>query len=146
MDNHADRIHALRRLSVETGSLACLGCGYEHNCSVHGCAIMREAAERLTSLLSENERLRAEFEEERAKTKKLVDSTADLLLARDRLQVQVAESQRRERAAVEDLECLLALACAAEVEGVCNYCSDNGENCTSTTEWRGPQEEEEETK
>ena len=34
---------ALRRLKVETGSLACLGCGYEHNCGIHGCAILREA-------------------------------------------------------------------------------------------------------
>ena len=35
----------LRGLSVETGSLACLGCGCEHNCSTRGCAIMREAAD-----------------------------------------------------------------------------------------------------
>lgn len=40
-------IAALRRLKVETGSLACLGCGYEHNCGVHGCAILREAVDRL---------------------------------------------------------------------------------------------------
>ena len=40
-------LRALRRLSVETGSLACLGCGYEHNCSIHGCAVIREAAEAL---------------------------------------------------------------------------------------------------
>ena len=33
----------LRRLKVETGSIACLGCGYEHNCGIHGCAILREA-------------------------------------------------------------------------------------------------------
>lgn len=38
---------ALRRLKVETGSLACLGCGHEHNCDIHGCAIIREAAEKL---------------------------------------------------------------------------------------------------
>ena len=38
-------VKALRRLKVQTGSLACLGCGYEHNCSIHGCAIIREAAE-----------------------------------------------------------------------------------------------------
>lgn len=36
---------ALSGLKVQTGSLACLGCGYEHNCGVHGCAIMREAAD-----------------------------------------------------------------------------------------------------
>ena len=34
----------LARLRVETGSLACLGCGHEHNCGIHGCAILREAA------------------------------------------------------------------------------------------------------
>lgn len=36
-------IKALNRGIVETGSLMCLGCGYEHSCGVHGCAIMREA-------------------------------------------------------------------------------------------------------
>lgn len=43
-------IAALRRLKVQTGSIACLGCGYEHNCSVHGCRIMRVASERLEQL------------------------------------------------------------------------------------------------
>ena len=37
-------VASLRSLMVETGSLACLGCGHEHNCSLHGCAILREAA------------------------------------------------------------------------------------------------------
>ncbi len=43
-------IAALRRLRVQTGSIACLGCGYEHNCSIHGCRIMRDAADRLEKL------------------------------------------------------------------------------------------------
>ena len=43
-------IAAMRRLSVETGSLACLGCGREHNCGIHGCAILRLAADRLEAL------------------------------------------------------------------------------------------------
>ena len=34
-------IKALHRLKVETGSIACLGCGHEHNCGIHGCAIIR---------------------------------------------------------------------------------------------------------
>ena len=41
-------IEALGQLKVQTGSLACLGCGHEHNCGVHGCAIAREAAVRLS--------------------------------------------------------------------------------------------------
>lgn len=37
-----DLLAALRRLKVQTGSLACLGCGYEHDCGVHGCMILRK--------------------------------------------------------------------------------------------------------
>lgn len=29
-------LRALDALAVETGSLACLGCGREHNCGAHG--------------------------------------------------------------------------------------------------------------
>lgn len=56
-------IEALRRLSVQTGSIACLGCGYEHDCGIHGCAIICAARERLEELtasspwISVNERL-----------------------------------------------------------------------------------------
>ena len=39
----ADLIKALGRLKVETGSIVCLGCGHEHNCSTQGCALIREA-------------------------------------------------------------------------------------------------------
>ena len=41
---------ALRRLKVETGSLACMGCGREHDCGIHGCRIAREAAELIEKL------------------------------------------------------------------------------------------------
>ena len=53
-------LQALRRLKVETGSLACLGCGHEHNCDIHGCAIIREAAERIEGLLKNETQLRKE--------------------------------------------------------------------------------------
>ena len=43
-------ITALKRMMVETGSLICMGCGYEHNCGIHGCAIIREAAVRLEKM------------------------------------------------------------------------------------------------
>ena len=43
-------IAALKRLKVETGSLACLGCGYEHNCGIHGCAILRTAVDALEAM------------------------------------------------------------------------------------------------
>jgi hypothetical protein len=40
-------IKALHSMQVETGSLVCLGCSHENNCSTHGCAIMRAAADKL---------------------------------------------------------------------------------------------------
>ena len=43
-------ITALRRLAPETGSLCCLGCGYEHNCSTHGCAVIRAAVEKIEAM------------------------------------------------------------------------------------------------
>ena len=43
-------IEALRRLKVQTGSLACLGCGHVHNCGTGGCAIIREAADKLQAV------------------------------------------------------------------------------------------------
>ena len=43
----------LRRLKVQTGSLVCLGCGYEHNCGIHGCAILRKTIAWLERKLAE---------------------------------------------------------------------------------------------
>lgn len=51
-------LEALARLRVETGSLACLGCGQEHNCSTRGCAILRAAADLIERLTAENAALR----------------------------------------------------------------------------------------
>ena len=45
-----DLIAALRRMASETGGLPCLGCGHEHGCSIHGCAVLKEAADRLERL------------------------------------------------------------------------------------------------
>lgn len=43
-------IKSLQSLKVQTGSLACLGCGHEHNCGTGGCAIIREAADKLQAV------------------------------------------------------------------------------------------------
>lgn len=51
-------LQALKRLRVETRSLACFGCGREHNCGTHGCAILREAADLIERLTAENAELR----------------------------------------------------------------------------------------
>lgn len=43
-DSEGKILEDLRWLMVETGSLVCFGCGREHNCGVHGCQILRDAA------------------------------------------------------------------------------------------------------
>lgn len=48
-----DLFAALRRLKVQTGSLACVGCGHEHNCGVHRCAILRKTIAWLEQTLAE---------------------------------------------------------------------------------------------
>lgn len=60
--NDKELLQALRKLKVETGSLACMGCGRENNCGVHGCAILRAAADRMEGLLANEEQLRKERE------------------------------------------------------------------------------------
>jgi len=42
-----DLLKTLQRLKVETGSLACMGCGHENSCSTRGCAILRAAIEEI---------------------------------------------------------------------------------------------------
>ena len=41
---------ALRRLKVETGSLACMGCEARTRCGIHGCRIVRDAADLIEKL------------------------------------------------------------------------------------------------
>ena len=38
-----EELRQLHRLAIERRPEACLGCGLEHNCSVHGCAVIRKA-------------------------------------------------------------------------------------------------------
>lgn len=57
-----DLVNAIRRLKVETGSLACMGCGHKRNCGVSGCAIMREAADRIANQSTHIAALQQEIE------------------------------------------------------------------------------------
>lgn len=79
-------VNAIRRLKVETGSLACMGCGHEHNCGVSGCAIMREAADRIANqsthiaaLQQEIETLRGQNEQLRGAAALVAKESAELL-------------------------------------------------------------------
>lgn len=41
-------LRQLRRLAVERRPEACLGCGFEYSCSIHGCRVVKAAVEELT--------------------------------------------------------------------------------------------------
>lgn len=56
-----DIVKWLRAKKVETGSLLCLGCGHENNCGIHGCAVMRAAADAMENLQTENAALRRQI-------------------------------------------------------------------------------------
>lgn len=47
--NSTELIKRLKQLKIQTGSIACLGCGYEHDCSIRGCRIIREAISAIES-------------------------------------------------------------------------------------------------
>ena len=67
-------LEELKHMKVETGSFVCLGCGHEHNCSIHGCAILRDAAEcieELKRVLRESEEARADLGKRLAAAEKM---------------------------------------------------------------------------
>ena len=47
MDERRELARRMREMAVNTGALNCLGCGYEHSCGVHGCAVLKRAADLL---------------------------------------------------------------------------------------------------
>lgn len=76
--NDKELLAALGRLKVETGSLACMGCGYEQSCGVHGCAVLRAAEERLRELLRPSSSASAPEEAEKQTAQDMVTAAAVL--------------------------------------------------------------------
>ena len=81
---------ALRRLKVKTGSLACMNCGREHDCGVHGCRIAREAADLIEKMTDRCARYAEEIAvlQEREKwvpvTERLPENEKDVLILFER--------------------------------------------------------------
>ena len=74
-------LDALKQLKVQTGSLVCMGCGHEHNCGIHGCAIIREAMDYIVDL------------ETTYRTEMCEDSYDCMELGKVRKALQVAEAR-----------------------------------------------------
>lgn len=147
--DYAVTMRALRGLKVQTGSLVCLGCGYEHHCSTRGCAILRNAVEHMELMHSEliySRDARKDLTMQLKEVQKQVDQlTNAALMATDKANQAIAEKN----AIMEDLkgtcevcahvnsnpdcdcECL-----KCKLDCPCWYCRDG-----SRFEWRGMQKE-----
>lgn len=133
----------LRSKKVETGSLLCLGCGHEHNCGIHGCAVMRAAADAMENLQAENAALRRTIDN-------LTSAQAVVLKEFEAKLEELAEVKAERDAAVEDIRKILT----SEYGGICEFCA-NYENpnagclgesgfggwCCKNAAWLGPQKE-----
>lgn len=128
-----ESVRALRRLQVETGSLACLGCGHEHSCSTRGCAIIRKAADRMEAVQQENKVLRKEADKRLKQVVHLATENAALLADLKSCLIDNCQFCAHHEAE-PDCECD-CLTC--ESEGcACRTCRDG-----SRFEWTGPREE-----
>lgn len=76
----------LRSKKVETGSLLCFGCGHENNCGIHGCAVMRAAADAMENLQTENAALRRQIDN-------LTSAQAVMVKELDKKQEQLHETK-----------------------------------------------------
>lgn len=50
--NDKELLEAMRRIA-QPDEHRCFGCGYEHGCSLHGCAVIQKAIARLKELTKE---------------------------------------------------------------------------------------------
>lgn len=120
-----DLLEALARLRVETGSLACLGCGHEHNCSTHGCQILREAAAQLEHFTAENRALRNALATKPTKRSLYARATYLREMVKE-LNAQREKTEAERDAAIVDLK--ISSGCAS-----CKYhCSDTTFCCDCT--------------
>lgn len=138
-----DIVKWLRSKKVETGSLLCLGCGHEHNCGIHGCAVMRAAADAMENLQTENAALRRHIE---------TLTSAQVVMVKEFTEKmeELAQVKAERDAAVEDIRKILT----SEYGGICEFCA-NYENpnagclgesgfggwCCKNAAWLGPQKE-----
>ena len=125
----------LRTLAIERRPEACLGCGFEHGCSVHGCAVIHAAAERLAAYEEtrlEPEDMKKAFNEDA--TLKLTGQA--LGMSPDRLR-ELAQAEKEGRLVVLSAEKIFELTwdagpncdliCPVSINGVgqCDFC-ENG--------------------
>lgn len=110
----------LRILAVKVVGIICNGCGHEHSCSAHGCAILRQAADKLENLHREVA-AQAEIIEKQAA---LGGRVADLALALDRVTAErdMLLSSLKDGGCSCDV-CFVNGATPVDCSGECDVCS-----------------------
>ena len=128
--NYEEIVKWLRSKKVETGSLLCLGCGYEHHCGIHGCAVMLAAADAMENLQTGNAALRRQIDS-------LTDAQAVMVKEFTEKLDELEQVKAERDAAVHDLH------------GECFACEHVDTDCPAMNcrngekfKWRGPQKEE----
>ena len=141
----------LRSMKVETGSLLCLGCCYENSCSIHGCAVMRAAADAMENHQTENDALRRHIDNltdaQVVVVKEFEAELEELHEAKSELQAAVRVQETLQKALKE---CKAERdAAARDLHGECSTCEHVDTDCPAMNcrngekfKWRGTQKEE----
>lgn len=128
--DHKELLAALNTLKVQTGSLACLGCGYEHDCSVHGCAVLRAAVEQLETQHPDAGELLTLEQLRKVQHGKVKDSTLKSICARaNEISSSFSRIDRKAWEPCEDcISCGNCVSATEEIESFpCAECiSDDG--------------------
>lgn len=94
---------ALRAMKVETGSLVCLGCQYEDNCGIKGCAILKNAASAIDILPKEVGRAVRAWDRARQECARLRADQRKLLEAYDAMSRDLEARTKQVRELQEEL-------------------------------------------
>ena len=116
-------LEELKHMKVETGSFVCLGCGYEHNCSIHGCAVMNEAINAIVTL-------RGQLTASEIVRKDLGQKVAALGADNDQLRKAYAAIGRDLAVRTKQVRELQARSCfRCEYHHACDNCDDDCRDC-----------------
>lgn len=127
----SELVKALNRLKVETGSLVCLGCGHEHNCGVHGCAVLREAIRALEDAEGKADAA--------ARTAKHYKEQRDAAVKQLRKIADCGTCRKDRPEGVDGPECVAM----ADGMDICVYCQSFGCNECIVNEWKSERSDEE---
>lgn len=150
-------LQALKRMKVQTGSLVCLGCGREHNCSTHGCVILRDAVEHMEAALERYDHWSGLLDQQEKELEHRAKLLAASEAARAELAQRLAAAQKElQDARVERDAILRDLRGCADCCSACKhqmdpleYCDGECDDCSSPCpcqscdenashfEWRG---------